>query len=137
MEGTPNGRQPNRSQAMSYIDGFVIAVPTANKEKFAAHARQLDPIFIELGAIRVIEGWGDDVPDGKLTDFRRAVQATAEETVVFSWVEWPDKATRDAGMKKMMEDPRMDPSNPANPPMPFDGKRMIFGGFEAVVEVKA
>ncbi len=122
---------------MSYIDGFVIAVPTANKEKFAAHARQLDPIFIELGAIRVIEGWGDDVPDGKLTDFRRAVQATAEETVVFSWVEWPDKATRDAGMKKMMEDPRMDPSNPANPPMPFDGKRMIFGGFEAVVEVKA
>ena len=122
---------------MSYIDGFVIAVPTASKEKFIAHARQLDPIFIELGAIRVIEGWGDDVPDGKLTDFRRAVQATAEETVVFSWVEWPDKATRDAGMKKMMEDPRMDPSNPANPPMPFDGKRMIFGGFEPVVEVRA
>ena len=122
---------------MSYIDGFVIAVPTASKEKFIAHARQLDPIFIELGAIRVIEGWGDDVPDGKLTDFRRAVQATAEETVVFSWVEWPDKATRDAGMKKMIEDPRMDPSNPANPPMPFDGKRMIFGGFEPVVEVKA
>ena len=122
---------------MSYIDGFVIAVPTANKQKFVEHARQLDPIFLELGAIRVIEGWGDDVPDGKVTDFRRAVQATAEETVVFSWVEWPDKATRDAGMKKMMEDPRMDPSTPGNPPMPFDGKRMIFGGFEPVVEVKA
>ncbi|MGE0097828.1 MAG: DUF1428 domain-containing protein [Hydrogenophaga sp.] len=122
---------------MSYIDGFVIAVPTAHKQKFIEHARQFDPMFIELGAIRVIEAWGDDVPDGKVTDFRRAVQAKAEETVAFSWVEWPDKATRDAAMKKMMEDPRMDPTNPANPPMPFDGKRMIFGGFEQVVEVKA
>jgi uncharacterized protein YbaA (DUF1428 family) len=83
------------------------------------------------------EGWGDDVPDGKVTDFRRAVQATAEATVAFAWVEWPDKATRDAAMKKMVEDPRMDPSTPGNPPMPFDGKRMIFGGFEQVVEVKA
>ena len=101
-----------------------------------AHARLLDPIFMELGALRVVECWGDDVPDGKLTDFKRAVQATPEETVAFSWVEWPDKATRDAGMKKMMEDPRMDPSTPGNPPMPFDGKRMIFGGFVPVVEVK-
>ena len=122
---------------MSYIDGFVIAVPTANRQQFIEHARHFDSLFIELGAIRVIESWGDDVPDGKVTDFRRAVQATAEETVAFSWVEWPDKATRDAGMKKMLEDPRMDPTNPDNPPMPFDGKRMIFGGFEAVVEVKA
>ena len=122
---------------MSYIDGFVIAVPTANKHKFIEHARHFDSLFIELGATRVIEGWGDDVPDGKVTDFRRAVQATAEETVAFSWVEWPDKATRDAAMKKMVEDPRMDPSTPGNPPMPFDGKRMIFGGFEQVVEVKA
>ena len=112
---------------MSYIDGFVIAVPTANKQKFIEHARQLDPILIELGDIRVIEAWGDDVPDGKVTDFRRAVQATAEETVAFAWEEWPDKATRDASMKKVMEGPRM----------PFDGKRMIFGGFEQVVEVKA
>ncbi len=122
---------------MSYIDGFVIAVPTANKEKFIDHARQFDSVFIEYGATRVIEGWGDDVPDGKLTDFRRAVQATEEETVVFSWVEWPDKATRDAGMAKMMEDPRMDPSAPGNPPMPFDGKRMIFGGFETAFELNA
>jgi len=121
---------------MSYIDGFVIAVPTANKQKFIEHARHFDSLFIELGAIRVIEGWGDDVPDGKVTDFRRAVQATAEETVAFSWVEWPDKATRDIAMKKMIEDARMDPSTPGNPPMPFDGKRMIFGGFEQVVEVK-
>ena len=76
---------------------------------------QLDPIFVELGAVRVIEGWGDDVPDGQVNDFRRAVQATAEETVSFSWVEWPDKATRDAAMKKMMEDPPMDPSTRGNP----------------------
>lgn len=122
---------------MSYIDGFVIAVPTANKAKFIEHARKFDPIFIELGAIRVIEGWGDDVPDGKVTDFRRSVLATAEETVAFSWVEWPDKATRDSAMKKMMSDPRMDPSTPGNLPMPFNGKRMIFGGFEQVLEVKA
>ena len=122
---------------MSYIDGFVIAVPTANKQKFIEHARHFDSMFIELGAIRVLETWGDDVPDGNVTDFRRAVLATAEETVAFSWVEWPDKATRDAGMKKMREDPRMDPSTPGNPAMPFEGKRMIFGGFEQVVEVKA
>lgn len=121
---------------MSYIDGFVIAVPTANKQAFIAHARKFDTVFLEYGATRVIEGWGDDVPDGKVTDFRKAVQATAEETVAFSWVEWPDKATRDAGMKKLMEDPRMDPSNPDNEPMPFDGKRMIFGGFEPVLELK-
>jgi uncharacterized protein YbaA (DUF1428 family) len=122
---------------MSYIDGFVIAVPTANKQAFTDHARTADPVFMELGALRVIECWGDDVPDGKLTDFRRAVQATEDETVVFSWIEWPDKATRDAGMAKMMEmastDPRMDP---AKNPMPFDGKRMIFGGFSPVVDMR-
>ena len=123
---------------MSYIDGFVIAVPTANRQKFIDHASHFDPLFIALGALRVIEAWGDDVPDGKLTDFRKAVQATADETVVFSWIEWPDKATRDAAMAKMMEwmkdpkkaDPRMDP---ARNPMPFDGKRLIFGGFSPVV----
>ena len=117
---------------MPYVDGFVMAVPTANKEKFPAHARGFDPLFLEFGATRVLECWGDDVPRGTLTDFFRAVQATEDETVVFAWVEWPDKATRDAGVKKMMEDPRMDPS--ANP-MPFDGKRMIFGGFEGVLEL--
>ena len=117
---------------MSYVDGFVIAVPTANREKFIDHARQFDPIFIEFGATRVLEGWGDDVPRGQVTDFFRAVQAKDDETVVFSWVEWPDKATRDAGMKKMMDDPRMDP---ATSPMPFDGKRMIFGGFSAALDL--
>ena len=122
---------------MTYVDGFVIAVPKANKQKFIDHANKGDSVFADLGATRILECWGDDVPEGKVTDFRRAVQATDEEAVVFSWVEWPDKATRDAAMKKMVEDPRMDPSTPGNPPMPFDGKRMIFGGFEQVVEVKA
>lgn len=116
---------------MAYIDGFVIAVPTANKQKFIDHANQGDSVFMELGATRVLECWGDDVPAGKHTDFLRAVQAKDDETVVFSWIEWPDKETRDAGMEKMMKDPRM---NPETNPMPFDGKRMIYGGFMPVVE---
>ena len=120
---------------MSYIDGFVIAVPEQRRQDFIDHARQFDAVFLEYGATRVVEAWGDDVPDGKLTDFRRAVQATSGESVVFSWVEWPDKATRDDGMKRMMADPRMDPDNKDNPPMPFDGKRMIFGGFQPVLEL--
>ena len=117
---------------MSYIDGFVLAVPTANRQKFLDHAHLGDSVFLEFGATRVVECSGDDVPAGQVTDFFRAVQAQPEETVVFSWIEWPDKATRDAGMKKMMEDPRMDP---AHNPMPFDGKRMIYGGFVPVVEL--
>lgn len=121
---------------MAYVDGFVIAVPTANKQAFIDHATKADSLFKELGATRVIECWGDDVPDGKLTDFRRAVQATEDETVAFSWVEWPDKATRDAAMKRMEELMKTDErfSQEKNP-MPFDGKRMIFGGFAPVVEV--
>lgn len=114
---------------MSYIDGFVIAVPNANKQRFIDHASRFDGMFLEFGATRVLECWGDDVPDGKLTDFRRAVQATADEAVVFSWIEWPDKATRDAGMEKFMKDPRMEAASDC----PFDGKRMIFGGFTPVV----
>lgn len=121
---------------MSYFDGFVIAVPKANRQAFVDHANHADPYFVELGALRVIECWEDDVPDGQVTDFRRAVQATAEEAVVFSWIEWPDKATRDAAMARMMDrantDPRLDP---AKNPMPFDGKRMIFGGFVPVVSL--
>jgi uncharacterized protein YbaA (DUF1428 family) len=116
---------------MAYIDGFVIAVPTANKQKFIDHA-QIDTVFMEYGATRCVECWGDDVPNGTLTDFRKAVQATDDETVVFSWIEWPDKATRDAGMAKAMEDPRL---SPENTPMPFDGKRMIYGGFQPIVDM--
>jgi uncharacterized protein YbaA (DUF1428 family) len=124
------------SSVMSYIDGFVIAVPTAAKQAFVDHARAIDPVFKELGALRVIECWGDDVPDGKLTDFRRSVQATADETVVFSWIEWPDKATRDTAMAKLSDLMKTDDrfSSEKNP-MPFDGKRMIFGGFQPIVEV--
>lgn len=116
---------------MSYIDGFVIAVPTANRQKFIDHARNIDSIFTEFGAIRVMECWGDDVPEGKVTDFRKSVHAKEDETVVFSWIEWPDKATRDAAMEKMTSDERFDPEKN---PMPFDGARMVFGGFETVYE---
>lgn len=118
---------------MSYVDGFVIAVPKANRDAFIKHALAADGVFIKHGALRVVECWEDDVPDGKLTDFRRAVQATADEIVAFSWIEWPDKATRDAAMPKIMQDPMADPKNN---PIPFDGKRMIFGGFTTVVDVK-
>lgn len=122
---------------MSYVDGFVIAVPTANKQKFIDHAMSADSLFVELGATRILECWGDDVPDGKLTDFRRAVQATADETVVFSWIEWPNKAVRDAAMGKMDTLMKTDDRfNPAKNPMPFDGKRMVYGGFSPVVELK-
>ncbi len=119
---------------MPYIDGFVIPVPTANKDKFIEHANKGDSYFMDLGATRILECWGDDVPNGQVTDFRRAVQAKDDETVVFSWVEWPDKATRDAAMAKMMDPANTDPRmNPEKNPMPFDGKRLIFGGFAPVV----
>ncbi len=121
---------------MVYVDGFVIAVPKANKQKFIDHANMADGMFIEMGAIRVVECWGDDVPAGKTTDFHMAVKATKDEDIVFSWIEWPDKATRDAAYAKMMDpanpDPRMDPTKN---PMPFDGARMIFGGFAPVVDL--
>jgi len=121
---------------MAYIDGFVIAVPTANKQRFIDHAKLGNSVFMDLGASRILECWGDDVKAGKQTDFRRAVAAKDDETVVFSWIEWPDKATRDAAMARMDElvktDDRM---NPEKNPMPFDGMRMIYGGFMPVVEL--
>lgn len=116
---------------MSYIDGFVAAVPTANKEKFLEHAKIAADVMKECGAIEIIENWGDDVPDGKVTSFPMAVIKKADETVVFSWIVWPDKSTRDKGMEKMMQDPRMQPDTN---PMPFDGKRVIFGGFETILK---
>ncbi len=115
---------------MSYVDGFVAAVPTANREKFKQHAEAIAAIFKEFGALSVTECWGDDVPDGKLTSFPMAVKLKEDETVVFSWIIWPSRQTRDAGMQKVMADPRLQPD--VNP-MPFDGQRMIFGGFEMIV----
>ncbi|UZD65652.1 MULTISPECIES: DUF1428 domain-containing protein [Marinobacter] len=116
---------------MSYIDGFVAAVPTANREKYVRHASDAGVVFREYGATEFVECWGDDVPDGEVTSFPMAVKCKPEETVVFSWIVWPDKATRDRGMQQVMEDPRLQPDTN---PMPFDGKRLIYGGFEVVVQ---
>ncbi len=116
---------------MTYIEGFVAAVPTANKDEYRKHASDAAPLFREFGVTRMVETWGDDVPDGKVTDFKGAVQAKDDETVVFSWFEYPDKAARDAANEKMTNDPRMEEMGTS---MPFDGKRMIFGGFEPIVD---
>lgn len=115
---------------MSYVDGFLLAVPTANKEAFRRHAAQAAAVIKECGALSVVECWGEDVPEGKVNSMHTAVLRKDDETVVFSWITWPDKATRDAGMASLMADPRMAPDHN---PMPFDGKRMIYGGFEPIV----
>jgi len=116
---------------MTYVEGFVAAVPTANKEVYRKHAADAAPIFRELGVRRHVEAWGDDVSRGKVTDFYGAVQAKDDETVVFAWFEYPDKATRDAANEKMRSDPRMEQMGAE---MPFDGKRMIYGGFDSFVD---
>jgi uncharacterized protein YbaA (DUF1428 family) len=116
---------------MTYIDGFVAAVPTAKRKEYAKHAEMAAPVFKEHGALKIVECWGDDVPEGKLTSFPMAVRKKDDETVVFSWIVWPSKQVRDEGMKKVMTDPRAQPD--VNP-MPFDGKRLIYGGFEVLVE---
>lgn len=120
---------------MTYVEGFVIAVPTANKRKFVDHANLGDAVFIDHGATRVLECWQADVAKGQTTDFFGAVDAKEGESIVFSWIEWPDKAARQAVYDRMGEivksDARLDP---AKNPMPFDGARMIYGGFEAIVE---
>ena len=118
----------------TYIDGFVASVPSDAKDAYVAHCLRCEPVFTEAGALRIVDGWGDDVPHGKLTDFHMAVKAAAGETVVFGWIEWPSKAARDAGMAKVMQDPRMAPE--VNP-MPFDGKRMIYGGFAKLNDSRA
>ena len=114
---------------MTYIEGFVAAVPKANKDAYIRHAREASAYFKKLGATRLVECWGDDVPKGVLTDFYKATQAKDDETPIFSWIEYPDKATRDAANKAMGENPDM-----GNMDMPFDGKRMFWGGFELVVD---
>lgn len=114
---------------MNYIDGFVLAVPTAKRETYRKHAEAAAVVFKEHGALGLVECWGDDVPEGKLTSFPMAVKLEKDETVVFSWILWPSRKVRDEGMKASMEDPRLK----MDEPMPFDGKRMIFGGFEMIV----
>jgi len=118
---------------MAYIDGFVTAVPTDNREQYQAHVEYSAAVFKEHGATRVVECWGDDVPDGEITSFPKAVLKKNDETICFAWIEWPSKEARDAGMAMVFADERM---KPENNPMPFDGKRLIYGGFEAIVDVK-
>jgi len=117
---------------MTYIEGFIVPVPEANRYAYLKHATDFAPLFAEMGVKRVVETWDNDVPEGKLTDFRRAVDAKPDEKVVFSWFEYPDRATRNAANEKMMNDPHM--KEMASSEMPFDGKRMIYSGFEAIVE---
>lgn len=117
---------------MSYIVGFVSAVPTANKEAFKEHVGQAAVLLKEYGATRIVESWGDDVQDGKVTDFKKAVQAGPDETVVFSWHEYPSKEAADAAYETMMKDERM---HALGADMPFDGKRMIIGGFAPLLDV--
>lgn len=117
---------------MAYVDGFVVAIPTANKQKFLRHERKMAPLFKEYGAERMVECWGDDIPPGKLTSFPMAVQCKKTETVVFSWIFWPSRAVRNKAWKKIMSDPRM---QPGKTPMPFDGKRMIYGGFNVMLDM--
>ena len=116
---------------MTYVDGFVAAVPTTNREAYKKHAEAAAAGFKEHGALKVVEWWGDDVPDGKITSFPMAVKREDDETVVFSWIIWPSREVRDQVMKKVMADPRLQPDTN---PMPFDAKRLIYGGFEMIVE---
>ncbi|EGS1997616.1 DUF1428 domain-containing protein [Vibrio vulnificus] len=116
---------------MSFVDGFVAAVPTANKKEYLAYIEITAEIFKDYGALQVVEAWGNEVPDGEITSFPMAVKAETSETVVFSWVVWPSKEVRDSAWPKIVEDPRM---NPENNPMPFDGKRIIYGGFDVILD---
>ena len=115
---------------MTYVDGFLTPVPNANKDAYKKHAESAIDLFLGFGATRFVEAWGDDVPDGKVNDLKKAVDLKEDETVLFSWLEYPDKATRDEANRRMMEDPEM-----AKMEMPFDGSRMIFAGFEPLVDV--
>ncbi len=116
---------------MSYVDGFVTPVPTAKREEYRRHATDAAAVFKEFGALSVVECWGDDVPEGKVTSFSLAVKREPSESVVFSWITWPSRAVRDEGWKKVMADARMQPGVMT---MPFDGKRLIYGGFDVLVE---
>jgi uncharacterized protein YbaA (DUF1428 family) len=113
---------------MSYVDGFVIPVPASSREAYREVAVRAAPVFKEYGAIRIMECWADDLPDGEVIDFKTAVKAERGETVVFSWILWPSKAVRDEANKKIMTDPRLAGD------MPFDGKRLVYGGFQILLD---
>jgi len=117
----------SKEMLMAYIEGFLLAVPAGNKETYRKLATDALPRFKEYGATRLVEAWGDDVPDGKVTDFKGAVKAQPDEVVVFSWIEYPDKATRDKANERMMAEP-----GPMD--MPFDAQRMIFAGFAPLTD---
>jgi uncharacterized protein YbaA (DUF1428 family) len=131
LAAAPSRFPPTRRLSMAYIDGFVLAVPIANREAYIKHAEAAAAVFKEHGALKLVECWEDDVPEGKLTSFPMAVKRQEGEAIVFAWIAWPSRQVRDEGMKAVMADPRL---NPEDNPMPFDGKRMIFGGFEIVVD---
>lgn len=116
---------------MTYVSGFVIPVPSDRKEDYRAMAAEAATMFRDYGALEIMEAWGEDVRDGKQTDFRRAVQAKEGETVVFSWIVWPDRATADAAETRMLADDKMKPPKDA----PFDMARMIFGGFSPIFQM--
>ena len=122
-EGAPNGT--------GYVDGALIPVPVGAEATYRKHAADRAAAYMENGATRVVEAWGDDVPDGKVTDFKGAVDAQGDEKVVYCWIEWPSKQVRDAAWEKLMADPRM---MPAPEKTPYDGKRMIFGGFSPILD---
>ena len=116
---------------MTYFEGFIVPVPEANKDAYRKHANGFAPLFREVGVQRVVEAWDSDIPEGKVTDFRKAVDARPDEKIVFSWFEYPNRQARDAANEKFMTDPRM---KEMGSDMPFDGKRMIMGGFDGIVE---
>jgi uncharacterized protein YbaA (DUF1428 family) len=118
---------------MTYIDGFVLPVFSGKRDAYKVTATAAAPIFLEHGALQVVESLSDDVPHGKVTDFYRAVAAEDGETIAFSWIVWPSKDARDAGMAKVVDDPRMQSLGE----MPFDMRRMIVGGFEVVLDTHA
>ncbi|WP_260482789.1 DUF1428 domain-containing protein [Sphingomicrobium flavum] len=118
---------------MTYVTGFVLAVPADNKDAYVDAAGKFWELARDFGALSQVECWEADVKDGNTTDFRRATKAEEGEKIVFSWVTWKDKKTAEAAETKMMEDPRME----AFGTLPFDGKRMIYGGFETVMSKQA
>lgn len=116
---------------MEYVDGFVAAVPNSNRQKYIEHIKFSADVFKEYGATRVVACWGDDVPAGEVTSLPLAVKCKEDETVAYSWIVWPSTEVRNAAWEKLYVDPRM---TDENNPLPLDGERLIYGGFEVIVD---